>query len=63
MAITSMALINIAVLVILVGGVRVSVAGPPCVTRDVNGDSTLNIGDPIYLLQFLFRSLPIPWSL
>jgi hypothetical protein len=33
---------------------------PPCVTGDANGDSLLDIGDPIYLLGHLFSGGPAP---
>ncbi|MFN0057156.1 MAG: hypothetical protein ACKVX7_01745, partial [Planctomycetota bacterium] len=37
-----------------------SVAGGPSGNGDVNGDGSINIGDPVYLLTFLFSSGPAP---
>ncbi|MBI4606239.1 MAG: histidine phosphatase family protein [Planctomycetes bacterium] len=37
-------------------------AGGTGVDGDVNGDGTLNIGDPVYLLRFLFQGGPGPAS-
>ena len=53
--------INLVTILAVVNPVR-STAGqdPPCVVGDVNGDFAVNIGDPIYLLSFLFNQGPEP---
>ena len=56
LAVCFVSFLNIIGLVILAGGLRSSVAGPPpCVAGDVNGDGSVNMGDPVYLLEYLFN--------
>jgi hypothetical protein len=35
-------------------------AGPQCVTGDVNDDAAVDLGDPVYLLSYLFQGGPEP---
>ncbi|MBN1418692.1 MAG: hypothetical protein JXP34_07930 [Planctomycetes bacterium] len=38
-------------------------AGTPCANGDVNADGKLNIGDPVYLLTYLFVDGPAPFPI
>ena len=53
--------INLVTILALVNPAR-SMAGqdPPCVPGDVNGDEVVDMGDPIYLLNFLYTNGPEP---
>lgn len=55
------ALTTATVLMVTQGRVPATEVGPaPCLDGDVNGDSSLDIGDPIFLLGHLFGGGPAP---
>lgn len=55
------ACINLAALVLVFGPPSIQANGPVATDNgDVNGDGGINIGDPIYLLEYLFAQGPAP---
>lgn len=36
------------------------IAGPSCVCGDTNGDEAVNVGDPVYLINYIFKNGPAP---